>query len=274
MMEIAISLAIIGIALVSIIGVLPIGMNVQQANRQETTIDQDASVFMEAIRNGTLGVDDLTNYVYAITNNWVEFESADAGGAPIASGVNGYTYSTWSIHPFSGSYYTIYGGALTNGANIVGLMSTPEFTDANGDFTDANGNPVTWAYNFDNPVYSNHVVAYCYSLSGPAMEKPPQDNPLVREDSFGYRVFCVNSPIPENTNNITFYDQELAGSLHELRLSFEWPQLPNGALGPVRQTFRTLVAGQLQRQPPYTYGGVYYNSNFYYYVPQWFTNSP
>ena len=39
MIEIAISLAIIGIALVSIIGILPIGMHTQQDNREETLIN-------------------------------------------------------------------------------------------------------------------------------------------------------------------------------------------------------------------------------------------
>ena len=68
MVEIAICLAIIGIALVAIIGVLPIGINVQRDNREETFINQDATVFIEAIRNGARGLDDLTNYVYAITN--------------------------------------------------------------------------------------------------------------------------------------------------------------------------------------------------------------
>ena len=55
MVEIAICLAIIGIALVAIIGVLPIGINVQKDNREETLIDQDAAVFMENIRNGARG---------------------------------------------------------------------------------------------------------------------------------------------------------------------------------------------------------------------------
>ena len=68
MVEIAICLAVIGIALVSIIGVLPIGMNTQRDNREETIINQDATVFIEAIRGGARGLDDLTNYVYAITN--------------------------------------------------------------------------------------------------------------------------------------------------------------------------------------------------------------
>ena len=52
MVEVAISLAIIGIALVAIIGVLPLGMNVQRDNREATVINQDATVFIEAIRNG------------------------------------------------------------------------------------------------------------------------------------------------------------------------------------------------------------------------------
>ncbi len=66
MVEIAISLAIIGFALVAIIGVLPIGMTVQKDNREETIVNQDATVFMNAIRNGALGLDYLTNYVTSI----------------------------------------------------------------------------------------------------------------------------------------------------------------------------------------------------------------
>ena len=68
MIEIAISLAIIGFALVASIGILPTGMNVQKANRQETIINQDATVLLETVRNGARGLNDLTNYVYAITN--------------------------------------------------------------------------------------------------------------------------------------------------------------------------------------------------------------
>ena len=56
MIEIALSLAVIGFALVAIIGILPSGMNVQKENRQETIICQDASIWMESIRNGAQGV--------------------------------------------------------------------------------------------------------------------------------------------------------------------------------------------------------------------------
>src|ERR1035437_5676628 len=75
MVEIAICLAIIGFALVAIIGVLPLGMNTQRDNREETIINQDATVLLEAVRNGTHGADDLTNYVYAITNYWQHYNN-------------------------------------------------------------------------------------------------------------------------------------------------------------------------------------------------------
>jgi type II secretory pathway pseudopilin PulG len=323
MMEIAISLAVIGIALVAIIGVLPMGMNVQQTNRQETVIGQDATVFMNAIRNGALGYDDLTNYVYAITNYWTQFA---AGGTVSAQGVNGYTYALAYNAP--GYPPTAFGERLTNGANIIGLMTEPEYIGGSGDIGgDRPGQPIPCL------MYggiSNHVVAYCHSISGPAVEKPPQDNPILQQDAFGYRLFCVNAPEATDTNMFAplwkggnlgpgplaapgvFYGWtywnlpagvfsagltpginppfggvspwqmtpdpglELALNLHELRLTFEWPQLPNGKLGPGRETFRTEVAGELQHQPSYVPGtsSVYYNPNLYCYQAQIFTNTP
>src|ERR1022692_2866450 len=89
MVEIAISLAIIGIALVAILGVLPIGLRMQRDNREQTVINHDATIFMEAIRGGARGLDDLTNYVYAITNYWTRF---NANGNVNNSGSNGYSY--------------------------------------------------------------------------------------------------------------------------------------------------------------------------------------
>src|ERR1035441_6679052 len=120
MIEIAISLAIIGFALVAIIGVLPIGMNVQKDNREETIINQDATVMMDAIRNCAQGLDDLTNYVIAITND-----------------VHVYTYVVtrpMTVQPFGTYGYTRTNSSgmplqfpLTNGFRIVGLLSTPKY---------------------------------------------------------------------------------------------------------------------------------------------------
>lgn len=316
MMEIAISLAIIGIALVAIIGVLPIGMNVQQDVRQQTIIGQDANVLMEAIRNGSLGLDDLTNYVYAITNYWQQY---GPGGVPGPSGVNGYSYTHALQNGFN---YPLAGKPLTNGANIIGLLSTPEYIAPAGapKSVGAAGQAIPSLF-FGG--ISNHVVAYCRSISGPAYEKPPQDNPILQGDSFGYRMFVVNAPTPVDTNwfgivwtpgtaygsgATVFYDWtywsvnlpagntttlvpgsanspwqmtpnytfEQAVNLHELRLTFEWPQLPNGNLGTGRQTFQTLIAGQLEYQPVYQPGvsSIYYNPGLYCYQAQSFTNTP
>src|SRR5437867_5486770 len=79
MIEIAISLAIIGFALVAIIGILPTGMNVQKENRQETIIAQDVSVLMDGIRNGAKGLDDLTNAVTQISIDATEYANAGRG---------------------------------------------------------------------------------------------------------------------------------------------------------------------------------------------------
>src|ERR1700722_6736544 len=96
MVEIAISLAVIGVALVAIIGVLPLGMNVQRDNREGTVINQDATVFMDAISKGARGLDDLTNYVYAITNYQTPYNN---NGVPQTTVVLGYNYLGSSTTP-------------------------------------------------------------------------------------------------------------------------------------------------------------------------------
>jgi prepilin-type N-terminal cleavage/methylation domain-containing protein len=241
LVEIAICLAIIGIALVGIIGALPLGMRTQRDNREQTVINQDATVFMEAIRNGSHGLDDLTNYVFAITNYWTKFN-------PNGAGVNGYTYTASSATP---SF------PINSGARIIGLLSTPEYTDING----------TPLPNLFNGGYSNHIVAYVRSLSGPAVEKPPQDNSLLRESSFSYRIVCANVPVQSSANVSSAYTTNLQVNLHELRLMFEWPQLPNGGLGLGRQAYRTMVAGQIAYQ-------VTNNTDLYFFQSQSFTNAP
>ena len=57
MVEIALSIAIVGFAMVAIIGVLPTGFQVQRDNREETIINQDGTYLLEAIRSGGLGLD-------------------------------------------------------------------------------------------------------------------------------------------------------------------------------------------------------------------------
>lgn len=96
MIEIAIAIAVIGFALVAIIGILPRGLEVQRDNRSETIINQDGTFWIEAIRNGARGLDELPDYVSQI-------DIKDENGTP-----------------FSGSPYL----NLQFGADIIGLLTT------------------------------------------------------------------------------------------------------------------------------------------------------
>lgn len=212
MVEIAISLAIIGFALVAIIGVLPRGLRVQRENREETIINQDAAVFLSAIRNGARGLDDLTNYVYEIRRYTQEYT-----GDPIPVGptvTNIYNLTTPITLP------------LTSGERIIGLLSWPKYAPGPNEH-----------------FLSNYTVAYVRSLSGPAVEKPPQTNAEVRLDAFAYRMACESLPAP-TYDRATPYGRRMTNNLHELRLSFRWPVSASANAGG-RQTFRTQIGGRL-----------------------------
>ena len=227
MIEIAISLAVIGFALVAIIGVLPTGMNVQRQNREETIINQDAAVFASAIRQGARGLDDLTNYVYAITNYWAVWDTNAPGTTtpPITSGLDGYVWTNSDVRSITPPPFL----PLTNGFRIVGLMSRPKYDQ----------------YQLPSDRFrSNHVVAFVHALSGPASEKPPQANLEVKADAFSYRMICENLTIAADDGN-TPHGHQLTNSFRELRLTFRWPLSPTGVAGNGRQTFRTQVGGHL-----------------------------
>jgi type II secretory pathway pseudopilin PulG len=259
MIEIAISLAIIGFALVAIIGILPTGMNAQRDNRQETIVNQDASILMDAVRNGERGLDDLTNYVVGITNYQTTFNRAGRAGPTTVIAFTvpmGYVGSTANRLL-----------ALTNGYTIIGVLSTPKI------LVNASGFGFT----------SNHVVSVFRSMSGPASEKPPQLNPLMQELALNYRVIADNSGYGTNyfdpswtnygagnlnTNvialrsNYMFVVRNFQTNLHDVRLTFLWPVYPSGRIGSGRQVYRTMVAGHYTNDPP--------GSPYFFYQPRTF----
>jgi hypothetical protein len=100
LVEIAIALGVIGFALVAIIGILPTGLQIQRDNRAETIINQDGTFWMEAIRNGARGLDELVDHVEKI-------EILDAATNVVAT------------HTFNNGF--------TTGSNIIGLLTTPAF---------------------------------------------------------------------------------------------------------------------------------------------------
>ena len=244
MIEIALSLAVIGFALVAIIGILPTGMGVQKDNRQETIINQDANMFLDALRNGQAGLDDLTNYVLAITNSMTEWDISAAG--VISSNAHfelAYTYTNTTRNgALTDPQYL-----LTNGCRIVGLLSTPRLV-----WTPRPGATNTYL------LYSNYVVAAVRSMSGPASEKYPQTNTAIQDFALSYRMISEILPYQEyDTNwvnlttgeilhtNLWRTEQNLSNNLHNVRLIFRWPLYPNGGVGNGRQVFRTMASGTI-----------------------------
>jgi type II secretory pathway pseudopilin PulG len=263
MIEIAICLAIIGFALIAIILALPFGLNAQRDNRQETVVGQDAAALIEIIRSGAHGPDDLTNYVYLISNTVTAY---GPNAVPGATHVYGYTFGAVT---YDGALQGTLPG-ITNGARIIGLLSTPELIDASYHATN----------NLYSGGYSNHVVAYVRSMSGLAVEKPPQNNSIMVDGTFKYRLYIENAAVFMDTNLFNLgqlpptynpaYNQNLGTSLRELRLAFRWPVLPSGAVanqGASPLNFRASVAGQVQH--------VFTNNlDLYYYQPQTFSSTP
>lgn len=213
MIEIAMSLAIIGFALVAIIGILPMGLDVQKNNRRETIINQDANYFIEAIRSGGRGLDDLTKYVAAIvvTKNGVTnyYKNPDPMFAdfPIPAGL-----------PAPETLQ------LTSGQTIIGLLS--------------------------RPLSEGRAEAYVKALSGAASEKSPQANSIINEAAFGYRM-VPEIDVYQDPSELGGSPASLRRNLHEVRLLFRWPLLPGHEsdgrpkLGNGRQVFRVLVGGNL-----------------------------
>jgi hypothetical protein len=105
MVEVAISIAIVAFALVAIIGVLPTGFDVQRRNRENTIINQEGSLWLEAIRSGAWGLNYLTNHVDAIS----------VPGVPVGGQQNPRAFGSTS--------------GFRTGREIIGLLTQPSVVD-------------------------------------------------------------------------------------------------------------------------------------------------
>jgi hypothetical protein len=201
MIEIAIALAVIAFALVAIIGVLPIGMNVQRDNRAETIINQDATYWLEAIRSGAQGLDDLMNYVERITvtnrltGAFTVFENANLGGQQ---------------------------PTFANGAEIIGLLSTPALDGTN-------------------------VEAIVRTISGPATEKFTRADAPGAELVFRYRLTAAVAVVDPTT--VQDFNYAVAGTapepmstLFDIQLRFNWPIINKNTPGTRQKTFRSMAS--------------------------------
>jgi type II secretory pathway pseudopilin PulG len=114
MAEIAISLGVIAFALIAIIGILPAGLQTQRDNREETIINQDARLLVQAIRTGGRDVtSDLGSFV-VVTN--------DANGNPYP--VNGIPTAILiqllsdPVSPHTIIFAAISGGIASRGSDL------------------------------------------------------------------------------------------------------------------------------------------------------------
>jgi len=210
-------------------------MDVQRENREETVINQDATILMNGIRDGARGMDDLVRYVIAITNSVSRYDSA---GKQI-----GLTITNW-FTPNNSSFGP--GSALTNGFRIVGLLTTPKYIPSG------------------KILIVNNIVAAFRSMSGPASEKFPQTDASMQDLAFSYRMISEVQPYGWNSP----VSATLQNNLHEVRLIFRWPW-GKGPKAPGRQVYRALVGGSIiqTNAPGFT-------PTLFFFEPQTYVKAP
>ncbi len=233
MIELAICLGIIAFALVAIIGVLPVGINVQKDNREETVINQDGMFWMEAIRSGSTGMNDLTNHVV-----FIEIDPAQGSNQKV------YRWEPLAAKPGDGHMELPRG---VQGAAIIGLLSMPAQADLVGPVTVRNWPQI----NNESRIY-NRVRAKVRAISGSAVDK----GEAAKEMAFSYRLTSEVRPIRTMgdwgniSGNKFAVDANRFRKLnfYEIKLTFQWPEYRFGdeeRPGPNKKVFRTVVAGRL-----------------------------
>ncbi len=261
MIEIAISIGVIGFALVAIIGILPSGMTVQKDNRQDTIINQDANFFMQAIRRGAVvtngsvlgrSVDFLTNHLDVISITNQNFN-------PSLSFYREYSNSVGpGFFPMANEANQSVGNAA------LGLLCTPAFYASSlGIYPPASTNYVrAWVRALNGSALeqngSNSVVAFRY-----IMDVQITPHYLFPEDSTNYFAYTAGTTDCLNRSNRWVQAQSISRNLYDVQLTFHWPVLAGNAPGPNHQIFRSTIAACM------TNFGV--NPTYYYFQPSTFT---
>ncbi len=240
LVEIALCLAIVGFAAVAIVGVLPLGMTVQKENREDTIIRQDGMYFLEAIRSGSRGIDDLTNYVDQIVWSAAIYRTNGTLVRPLPS----VTYA--ALQPVSRERQ------LTNGHQIVTLLSTPKYLPLPPLPYELYGVRVKSDLVPDLILVST-VSAIVRSMNGVAADK---DYRNLNQRDFAFKYLLRSEIVPQiapavveaNAGALAFPRSFLlTNQLHHLNLTLSWPVFERGAnqwqVGGNRKTLRTLVAG-------------------------------
>lgn len=229
MVEIAISLAILGFALVAIIGVLPQGLQVQRENRSDTLVNMEGTYFLEAIRSGSEGIDELTNYV-----DWIQISNSPSATS--------YKYSNF-----------------LNGRVIVGLLTKPKYEEVSPgrwvtNYVTAKVRSVTGSAVEKGPHYRD--FAFNYFLR-PELVPYGAFTP----DYLGtnYAAGGLTPAQQMEVSNRWAHARSMLTNMHELRLSIRWPVLPGDRPGEGQQVFRSLLSGRIFTTNGGSYGLLYYH---------------
>ena len=212
MVEIALSLAVIGFALVAIIGVLPQGLNLQKNNREDTLVSQDGPFLMEAIRSGAKGVEILTNSVDQML---------------VVTIANGTLRTNQVARRFISQ----------SPSNIVGVLSIPVGTLVNLPQEGARGR-------IQGAMFE--VFTVMRPLGGPAVDRSAASLDL----AFRYLIVSQVVSAPDTAalgqNNV---GQNNAVGLQSVSLKFYWPFVDGRVGTRGQQTFRSQFAGVVSSPP-------------------------
>ena len=229
MIELVMCLGIISFALVAIIGVLPVGINVQKDNREETIIIQDGMYWMEAIRSGATGLDNLTNHV-----DYIRIDET--------SNRAGYRWEPVPASPGDNHLF------LPNGAAIIGLLSMPIQADLVGPTQVKN-----WPQIDTGSGEYNYIRAKVRAITGSAVDQAD----FARDLAFSYRMTSEVRPVRtvedwsgfgERRPEVGSINKFRKLNFYEIKLTFEWPVFEfdgEETVGPNRRVFRSMVAGRL-----------------------------
>ncbi len=227
MVEIALCLAIIGFAMVAIIGVLPTGVRVQQDNREETIINEDGLFLVEAIRSGSRGLDYLTNYVDSITITNSLRQSTQFTYAPVDSDTT-----------------------FSNGSQILGLLTTPRFVRVGGVTITNSTSMIMRSLSGSALMQSRESRDFAFTYRVVAEMIPMSIHPA------SYTNYLASGLLPDELtarSNNWRVARSVESNFHELRLTLQWPVFQQGnrlQIGSNRKTLRTLVNGLVAGEIP------------------------
>ncbi len=250
--ELALCIAVVSVALVAIIGVLPTGLSVQRHNREETIVTEDGKVLVNALRTGAVGSENLLKNVDFIL--WARYRVLENGLiSTTPQFLRSYRSPSWDPSPTLKNLGYTDPIVLTNAAQIVGLMTAPRFVSVNG------------------IEYKNIVRAQIRAIGGTLSEKPiqplagvnspgPDGLTLDQRTEFSFRYLVtpeVTSVAISPVGGSVSQSLATAQQVHELALTFQWPVILRSGttseairVGHNSRVYRTQIFGQLMDLNP------------------------